>query len=70
MVSLPPMASSWLGVVLLAVLVRVCGVLTVPVTLRAPAGRVKGRADLRFVVDSDAEGVQAVEETRFFGPIP
>ena len=45
-------------------------VLTVPVTLRAPAGSVKGRADLRFVVDSDAEGVQAVEETRFFGPIP
>ena len=45
-------------------------VLTVPVTLRAPAGRVRGRADLRFVVDSDAEGVQAVEEARFFGPIP
>jgi polyferredoxin len=45
-------------------------VLTVPVTLRAPAGSVTGRADLRFVVDSDAEGVQAVEETRFFGPIP
>ncbi|HEU0153056.1 MAG TPA: 4Fe-4S dicluster domain-containing protein [Arenimonas sp.] len=45
-------------------------VLTVPVTLRAPAGSVTGRADLRFVVDSDAEGVQAVEETRFFGPSP
>ena len=43
-------------------------VLTVPVTLRAPAGSTAGRVDLRFVVDSDAEGVQAVEETRFFGP--
>ena len=43
-------------------------VLTVPVTLRAPAGVAVGRVDVRFVVDSDAEGVQAVEETRFFGP--
>jgi polyferredoxin len=42
-------------------------VLTVPVTLRAPAGVAKGRIDLRVVVESDA-GVQAVEETRFFGP--
>jgi polyferredoxin len=43
-------------------------VLTVPVTLRAAAGSTQGRVDVRFVVDSDAEGVQAVEETRFFGP--
>ena len=42
-------------------------VLTVPVTLRAPAGVAKGRIDLRVVVESDA-GVKAVEETRFFGP--
>ncbi len=42
-------------------------VLTVPVTLRAPAGLAKGRIDLRVVVESDA-GVQAIEETRFFGP--
>ncbi|GAB2490803.1 RdxA/RdxB/FixG family protein [Arenimonas alkanexedens] len=45
-------------------------VLTVPVTLRAAAGTTAGRVDLRIVVDSDAEGVQAVEETRFFGPTP
>ena len=42
-------------------------VLTVPMTLRAPAGAARGRVDLRVVVTSDA-GVEAVEETRFFGP--
>ena len=43
-------------------------VLTVPVTLRAPAGVAKGRVDVDFVVESDAEGVSETEETRFFGP--
>jgi len=43
-------------------------VLTVPVTLRAPAGLAKGRVDLDFIVESDAEGVSETEETRFFGP--
>jgi polyferredoxin len=43
-------------------------VLTVPVTLSAPAGAAKGRVDIRFVVTSDNEQVQKVEETRFFGP--
>ena len=43
-------------------------VLTVPVTLRAPAGLAKGRVDVDFVVESDAEGVSETEETRFFGP--
>ena len=43
-------------------------VLTVPITLRAPAGLAKGRVDLELVVDSNAEGVSAAEETRFFGP--
>ncbi|ODS62040.1 MULTISPECIES: 4Fe-4S dicluster domain-containing protein [unclassified Arenimonas] len=43
-------------------------VLTVPVTLRAPAGLAKGRVDVDIVVESDAEGVSETEETRFFGP--
>ena len=43
-------------------------VLTVPVTLRAPAGLAKGRVDVDLVVESDAEGVSETEETRFFGP--
>ena len=45
-------------------------VLTVPVTLRAAPGVARGRVDVRFVVESDAEGVREVEETRFFGPFP
>lgn len=43
-------------------------VLTVPVTLRAPAGLAKGRVDVDIVVESDAQGVSETEETRFFGP--
>ena len=43
-------------------------VLTVPVTLRAAAGVAKGRVDVEFVVESDAEGVVVERETRFFGP--
>jgi cytochrome c oxidase accessory protein FixG len=44
-------------------------VLTVPVTLRAPADATKGRTDLVFVVTADTEGLQVKEETRFFGPM-
>ena len=43
-------------------------VLTVPVTLRAAPGVAKGRVDVEFVVESDAEGVVVQRETRFFGP--
>ncbi len=43
-------------------------VLTVPVTLRAAPGVAKGRVDVEFVVESDAEGVVVERETRFFGP--
>ena len=43
-------------------------VLTVPVTLRAAPGVAKGRVDVGFVVESDAEGVVVERETRFFGP--
>mgnify|MGYP006191063075 CR=1 FL=1 len=32
------------------------------------AGLAKGRVDVDFVVESDAEGVSETEETRFFGP--
>ena len=44
-------------------------VLTVPVTLRADPGSASGRVDVRFVVESSAEGVQVERETRFFGPM-
>ena len=45
-------------------------VLSVPVTLIAPAGTVKGKADIRFVLDSEDGKLHTVEETRFFGPLP
>ena len=44
-------------------------VLSVAVTLRAPAGAVQGRSDIRFVVEAaDSSGIEYVADTRFFGP--
>ncbi len=44
--------------------------LTLPVTLRAPSGTVKGRQTLRFVVETEGEPPVAVEhEAAFFGPL-
>ena len=43
-------------------------VLTIPLTVRAAAGSVKGRLDLEFVVESSDGELTVVEETRFFGP--
>ena len=44
-------------------------VLNVPVTLRAEAGSVQGRSDVRFVVEAtDDSGIRYAEDTRFFGP--
>lgn len=43
-------------------------VLTVPVTVRAPAGAIKGRQDMVFVVESTDGTLSRREETRFFGP--
>ncbi len=45
-------------------------VLTVPVTLRGEPGRVAGRHDVRFVVESlDDPAVRSSHDTRFFGPM-
>ncbi|KFN51018.1 4Fe-4S dicluster domain-containing protein [Arenimonas composti] len=43
-------------------------VLTVPVTLRAPPGAVRGGSDVVFVVESEDGGLRAETESRFFGP--
>ena len=43
-------------------------VLTVPLTLVAPAGLAKGRMDVRFVVSTEDGKIEVKEETRFFGP--
>jgi len=43
-------------------------VLTVPITVEAEAGSVRGRADLRFVVRDADSGLTIREESRFFGP--
>jgi len=43
-------------------------VLTVPLTLAAPAGLAKGRVDVRFVVTTQDGAIEVEEETRFFGP--
>ena len=43
-------------------------VITVPVTVRAAAGAVHGRADLRFVVHDLDTGLSIPEDSRFFGP--
>jgi cytochrome c oxidase accessory protein FixG len=46
-------------------------VLALPVTLRAPAGAVAGRAEVEFVVEvADATGIRVEAESRFFGPAP
>ena len=44
-------------------------VLTLPITLRAAAGTVKGRKDVHFVISTDGIKEDVVEESRFFGPI-
>jgi hypothetical protein len=43
-------------------------VLTVPVTLIAAPGAVRGRVDVRFVVRDSASPLQQIETSRFFGP--
>jgi cytochrome c oxidase accessory protein FixG len=43
-------------------------VLSVPVTVRAATGSVRGRADLRFVVRDLDTGLVMEEDSRFFGP--
>jgi cytochrome c oxidase accessory protein FixG len=46
-------------------------VLALPVTLRAPAGAVQGRADVVFAVEAPGDPAVRDEETsRFFGPMP
>jgi cytochrome c oxidase accessory protein FixG len=46
-------------------------VLALPVTLRAPAGAVSGRAEIEFVVEAtEAPGIRYEAESRFFGPTP
>jgi cytochrome c oxidase accessory protein FixG len=44
-------------------------VLTVPVTLTAAPGAVRGRADVRFVVQDAESTVQQSDVSRFFGPV-
>jgi polyferredoxin len=44
-------------------------VLTVPVTLIAAQGAVRGRADVRFVVRDTGSSLQQSETSRFFGPV-
>lgn len=44
-------------------------VLTLPITLRADAGTVKGRKDVHFVIRTDGIKEDVVEESRFFGPV-
>jgi len=43
-------------------------VLTLPVTVRAARGAVRGGVDLRFVVRDRDSGLVVAEEARFFGP--
>jgi cytochrome c oxidase accessory protein FixG len=46
-------------------------VLALPVTLRAPAGAVAGRAEVEFVIAvADAPDIHYEAESRFFGPQP
>jgi polyferredoxin len=46
-------------------------VLALPVTLRAPAGAVSGRAEIEFRVEAvDEHDVHYEAESRFFGPAP
>ena len=45
-------------------------VLTVPITLRAEAGSIRGRKDVHFVVNTQGSKDIVVEESRFFGPLP
>jgi polyferredoxin len=44
-------------------------VLALPVTLRAPAGSVRGRSEVEFVVEAADDGeIRYEAESRFFGP--
>jgi polyferredoxin len=44
--------------------------INLPITLTAPAGSVRGRQSLRFVVESEGEKPLRVEhEAAFFGPV-
>jgi cytochrome c oxidase accessory protein FixG len=46
-------------------------VLALPVTLRAPAGSVKGRSEVEFLVEAaDDPSIRYEAESRFFGPMP
>jgi len=45
-------------------------VLTVPVTVRAARGAVRGGVDLRFEVRDLDSGLVVAEEARFFAPVP
>ncbi len=51
-----------------AVNARAGEVINVPITVQVPAGTVKGRQDIEFLVKSDQAGVESLETTRFFGP--
>jgi cytochrome c oxidase accessory protein FixG len=44
-------------------------VLTVPLTVDAKPGTVRGRVDLRFVVRDADSGLEIKEVSRFFGPV-
>ena len=56
---------------LLNTLVRpVLILLTLPVTLSAQPGAVKGRRDIEFEIRTDGSDAVVVEESRFFGPVP
>ncbi len=44
-------------------------ILTVPVTLKAPAGAIKGRKDLNFIVHAEGSDKPVIEDSSFFGPM-
>jgi cytochrome c oxidase accessory protein FixG len=44
-------------------------VLTLPITLRAPMGAVKGKRDINFVIGTQNSDEKIIEESRFFGPV-
>jgi polyferredoxin len=43
-------------------------VVTLPITLRAPEGRVKGKRDIHFEISTGNSEDVVIEESRFFGP--
>lgn len=44
-------------------------VLTLPITLRAPIGAVKGKRDIYFEIGTRNSENIVIEESRFFGPV-